>query len=144
MKLEKLFTGKNQRLYKIDGNEISDVAGLACPVQWSAVEPEPESYDEAYLALLRDQLKAKEDAGQFVFIEPVCDKAEKDAEQFTAAMKHCARRIKDCVSVIGFAIPEELSDDKITTYIEELSAKHAHYVYFSRARANLSDDIVLY
>ena len=95
---------------------------------------------EDFLAKLRDDLKALEDKKEFVFIEPVFDK-NAGAEQFTAAMKHCARRIKDCVSVIGFAIPSEILASK-AFYIEELSAKHAQYCFFCKEDAG--SDIVRY
>ena len=54
-------------------------------------------------------------------------------------MVHCARRIKDCTSVIGFAIPAELiakdsdfgPDSYAQWFINEMNVKHGHYVYFA-------------
>lgn len=120
--------------------EAVSLEGKAFPVKWSEVEGEAEEYKEDFLAKLRDQLKALEEKGQFVFIEPIFDK-NAGYEQFTAAMKHCARRIKDCVSVIGFAIPEEIFDQR-AFYIEELSAKHQQYCFF--IRKNGESELVLY
>ena len=139
MKLERLFKVENQKLYTMAGEAVS-LEGKAFPVKWSEVEGEAEEYKEDFLAKLRDQLKALEEKGQFVFIEPIFDK-NAGYEQFTAAMKHCARRIKDCVSVIGFAIPEEIFAQR-AFYIEELSAKHQQYCFF--IRKNGESGLVLY
>ena len=132
MKLERLFEVKESKLFTVAGEAVS-VVGKAFAVKWSDVEGNPEEYNEDFLAKLRDDLKALEAKKEFVFIEPVCDK-NAGYEQFTAAMKHCARRIKDCVSVIGFAIPLEILANK-AFYIDELSAKHAQYCFFCKEDA---------
>ena len=139
MKLERLFEVKKQKLYTMSGDLVS-TEGKNFPVKWSDVEGNPEEYNEDFLAKLRDELKSLEEKKEFVFIEPIFDKAA-DAEQFTAAMKHCARRIKDCVSVIGFAIPNEIFENR-AFYTEELSAKHQHYCFF--CKKNAESDVVLY
>ena len=139
MKLERLFEVKDNKLYKVSGEEISP-EGRAFPVKWSDVEACAGEYNEDYLAKLRDELKSKEEKKEFVFIEPIFDK-DSDFEQFTAAMKHTARRIKDCLSVIGFAIPEAVVSKK-DSYIEELSAKHGHYCFFCKQK--LDSSVVLY
>ena len=139
MKLERLFDAKNGKLYDKNG-EVVSLEGKIFPVKWSDVEENPEEYNEDFLAKLRDELKSLEGNGKFVFIEPIFDK-NASAEQFTAAMKHCARRIKDCVSVIGFSIPDEIFENR-ANYIEEISAKHAHYCFFCKKTAE--DDIVQY
>ena len=139
MKLERLFKVENSKLYTISGESVS-TDGKAFPVKWSSVESGAEEYSEDFLAKLRDELKSLEEKGEFVFIEPVFDK-NAGYEQFTAAMKHCARRIKDCVSVIGFAIPSEIFENR-SFYIEELSAKHAQYCFFCKKDAG--SDVVLY
>ncbi|MCR5724649.1 MAG: hypothetical protein K6G80_06135 [Treponema sp.] len=155
MKLEKLFDVKENRLYTVGGELVPAVAEMAKTVRWSDVEPEADSYDEAFLAGLREELKNAESEKKFYFIEPVFDRgadfAEGAVEQFTAAMKHCARRIKDCVSVAGFAIPQELvqagfaPDGAAALYREALSEKHAQYVYFCKAAVEgVPSDIVLY
>ena len=120
--------------------DLVSTEGKNFPVKWSDVEGNPEEYNEDFLAKLRDELKSLEEKKEFVFIEPIFDKAA-DAEQFTAAMKHCARRIKDCVSVIGFAIPNEIFENR-AFYTEELSTKHAHYCFF--CKKNAESDVVLY
>lgn len=130
MKLERLFEVKDSQLYKISGEKFEITSENIRPVKWSDVEGEAEAYNEEYLAKLRDELKALEEKNCFVLIEPVFDK-NCSKEQFTAAMKHAARRIKDCVSVIGFALPSEVESEK-DFYIEELSAKHAQYCFFSK------------
>ncbi|MBB5226035.1 hypothetical protein DYE50_10810 [Treponema ruminis] len=139
MKLERLFEVKESKLYKVSG-EAFPTEGKAYPVKWSSVEGGAEEYNEDFLAKLRDDLKALEEKNLFVFIEPVFDKSA-GYEQFTAAMKHTARRIKDCVSVIGFAIPAEVLEHK-SFYIEELSAKHQQYCFF--CKENAGSDVVLY
>ena len=139
MKLERLFEVKESKLFAISGEGIS-TEGKAYPVKWSDVENGVEEYNEDFLAKLRDDLKVLEEKNQFVFIEPSFDK-NAGYEQFTAAMKHTARRIKDCVSVIGFAIPAEVLENK-AFYIEELSAKHQQYCFF--CKQNAGTDVVLY
>ena len=139
MKLERLFKVENNKLCTLSGDAVS-LEGKAFPVKWSDVEAGAEEYNEDFLAKLRDDLKSLEKKGEFVFIEPVFDKSA-DYEQFTAAMKHCARRIKDCVSVIGFAIPSEIFEQR-AFYIEELSAKHAHYCFF--CKRSTETNVVLY
>ena len=135
MKLERLFEVKDQKLYTLSGDAVS-LEGKAFPVKWSDVEAGAEEYNEDFLAKLRDELKSLEEKGEFVFIEPVFDK-HADYEQFTAAMKHCARRVKDCVSVIGFAIPSEIFEQR-AFYMKELSAKHAQYCFFCKKSAETS------
>lgn len=139
MKLERLFEVKEGKLYTVSGQSVS-TEGKSYSVKWSEVEGGEGEYNEDYLAKLRDELKALEEKNEFIFIEPVFDKTA-DYEQFTAAMKHTARRIKDCVSVIGFAIPSEIFEHK-DFYIEELSAKHSHYCFF--CKQNAGENIVLY
>lgn len=144
MKLERLFEVKGGKLFKISGEEFPLSSKNIKSVKWSEVEDSPEEYNEEFLAKLRDELKSLESKNEFVFIEPVFDKAEaNDAniEQFTAAMKHTARRIKDCVSVIGFAIPSEI-ESKRDFYIAELSQKHQQYCFFSKTLQE--DSIVRY
>lgn len=144
MKLEKLFESKENKLYKIGGGEVAVTPEMLVPVKWNDVEGDEEVYDEQYLAKLRDELKALEEKGQFVVLEPVYDKKGAIPGQFINAMKHTARRIKDCVSVIGFAIPSEIVDDAdvVSFYLEKLSEKHAQYVYFAKKAVN--EDVVVY
>jgi len=111
MKLERFFEVKNGRLFTMDGTETPVSSDMVKSVKWSDVEPEPEAYNESYLADLRTALKNLEEEKKFVVIEPVVDKNYSD-EAFIAAMSHTARRIKDCVSVIGFAIPEKFATSK--------------------------------
>ena len=132
MKLERLFEVKDSRLYSVGGAEVPVTPDMVKTVKWSEVETSPESYDEAFLANLRDELKKLEDEKKFVVIEPVVDKDD-GFEPFTAAMCHTARRIKDCVSVIGFAVPENFVNNAVS-YMEELSKKHLHYCFFSRTK----------
>ena len=139
MKLERLFEVKDSRLYAVSGGSVS-TEGKSYPVKWSDVEGGAEEYNEDFLAGLRNELKVLEEKKEFVFIDPVFDK-DAAFEQFTAAMKHTARRIKDCLSVIGFAIPAQFVAQK-DFYIDELSAKHQQYCFF--CKENAGSDVVLY
>ena len=143
MKFEKLFESKNHRLYKISGEEVTVTAKMAYPVKWSDVEGAEEEYKEDYLARLRDDLKALEEKGEYVFLEPVYDK-DATPGQFNNAMKHTARRVKDCKSVIGMALPEQVAGDAdvLNDFLEKITEKHPHYVYF--AKTPCTDDVVLY
>ncbi len=143
MKLQRLFEVKENILYKIDGGKFDVTPDCIKKISWSDVEGEVEEYNEDFLAKLRDELKEKENEGKFVFIEGDMDK-QGETEVYIQAMKHTARRIKDCVSVIGFAIPDSiaLSTSDKDHFIDELSAKHAQYCYFSKV--DCGKDIVKY
>ncbi len=157
MKFDPLFTVKDNVLFSVDGSDCpalpypvfssADVAAGKIPdaklcrvtVSWKQTGLSEDSYDESFLASLRDGLKTMEEQKLFAIIEPVADplpQSEAEQEEFTASFKHCARRIKDCVSVIGFAVPSCVSKD---AFVEELSAKHAHYVFFSSDDSTLAD-----
>ena len=164
MKLEPLFTSKENSLFAIDGNVVSmqgstviQAKGLCAssPVPecnkrpllvqifWEDIGMDESSYNEEFLACLRDFLKVLDEQNIFAVIVPCTKKtslsqAEKD--NFTASCKHCARRIKDCRSVIGFAIPEQVDT---TCFMDELSQKHAHYIYFSKSDATLTNSSIV-
>ncbi len=149
MKLEAKFYSEKNSLYFLDGTEFdalksvvlapSSCAGADDPktlyrvaVQWTQVGLDEDSYNEEFLAKFRDDLKSLEEKNVFVLVEPEVDSPADTPvkkEELTASFKHCARRIKDCTSVAGFAIPAESDAD---FFLEELSAKHKHYVFFSR------------
>lgn len=143
MKFEKLFESKNHKLYKIGGEEVAVTSKMIFPVKWSDVEGAEEEYNEDFLAHLRDELKALEEKGEFVFLEPVYDKTATPG-QFNNAMKHTARRVKDCKSVIGMALVDEVANDidVLNDFLEKISEKHPQYVYFAKTPCN--DDVVLY
>ena len=146
MKLDPIFTVKNKKLYKIaDGSEVDTSTLKRIDIPWSTVELEDEAYNEEYLASLRDQLKAMEEAGTFAVLVPVVDKALETPEQeelFINTYNHTARRVKDCTSVAGLELPSQLKDKQ--AFMDTLAIKHAQYVYFTKAENPLSDDIVVY
>ena len=146
MKLEPIFTVKNKKLYKIADNSEVDTSSLKrVDIPWSTVELEDEAYNEEYLAQLREQLKAMEEAGIFAVLVPVADKPLETPEQeelFINAYNHTARRVKDCASVAGFELAPNLKDKQ--AFMDTLAIKHAQYVYFTKAENPLSDDIVIY
>ena len=133
MKLEALFTAKDNSLFTVEGKAVvldsenriqagesfipmplKIDAPLFIDVAWTLVGMDEESYNEAFLANLRDYLKVMEEKKQFAVIVPVADSdagSPDKKEAFTASMKHCARRIKDCVSVIGFAFHRKRIQD---------------------------------
>lgn len=154
MKLEPLFTVKENKLYKIEDNTTVELSELKfIDVAWSTVELEDEAYNEEYLAQLRDELKALETTGKFAVIAPVVDKAFETPEQielYINAFNHTARRIKDCVSVVGFTLPEAVCAKGFEpgtpagNFMDTLAIKHAQYVYFAKTGSAPADKIVLY
>lgn len=145
MKLEPLFYVKANQLYKLSDNSPVDLSSiLKLQVKWSEVEIEEESYNEEYLAQLRDKLKGFESTGKFAIIVPVADKPLETPEQeelFVNAFNHCARRIKDCVSVVGMELEGKLKDP--SSFMETLAVKHAQYVYFTNNK-NAPENVVIY
>lgn len=146
MKLEPVFFVKENKLYKIADNLLVNVESLKkIEILWSTIELEDELYNEEFLASLRDELKSLENQNIFAVIVPVIDKPlnnTEDFELFVNACNHIARRIKDCVSVAGFEIPNEIDD--IQTFIDVLSKKHEQYVYFSKNKDVADASIVVY
>ena len=145
MKLEPIFYVKNSSLYKISDDSQVDLSSLQkIHVKWSEIEIDSDTYNEEFLAKLRDDLKKLESMEKFAFIETEADKPlqnESDEEAFTAAFNHCARRIKDCVSVVGMNLESKLKNPE--SFMETLAVKHAQYVYFSQDKT-LKDNIVKY
>ena len=155
MKLDPIFTINNNTLYKIDDNSQVDASTLKqLEIKWSTVELAEEAYNEEYLAQLRDELKAMDDAGTFAVLVPVVDKPLENAEQveaFINTFNHTARRVKDCVSVAGFILPDQIAakgfeaGSPAADFMETLAIKHAQYVYFVSKNAaslgNLPDNI---
>jgi hypothetical protein len=108
-------------------------------VSWADVEGAgPGVYNEAFLAALRRDLKAREtDGGDNVAIEPVftvptwaAAVSRADQEQyFAAACVHTARRIKDCTIIRGFRLAG--FDAPLAAAIKAgLIPKHPAYEYF--------------
>lgn len=162
MKLEKRFCVKDNRLYFIEGNRefpaadtrlsASACAGGGVPpadlsrlllidLPWTQVGCDETSYNEEFLASFRDFLKALEEKGGYAAIIPLADRqpAGGEAEDFVASFRHCARRVKDCASVAGFAVPAGVPGVDAAFFMEELSAKHPQYVFFSGDDSLLKD-----
>ena len=146
MKLEAIFTAKDKKLYKIeDGSQVDTGSLKRIEIPWSTVEIEDESYNEEFLAQLRDQLKNMEEINEFAVIVPIVDKPLDTPEQeelFINAYNHTARRVKDCISLVGMELAPQLKDKQ--AFMDTLAIKHAHYVYFTKAENPLSDNIVVY
>ncbi len=162
MKLDAQFTAKNNALFFLDGSPLSldscpcidalSCTGDALPqgdaplcivrLPWAQVGMDEESYNEEFLAQLRDWLKMLENKKQYALMLPVSDAAVSDAQKddFCASMNHAARRIKDCTSVVGFAIPQGFSTSDAESFMALLAKKHGHYVYFSQDQGLLSQN----
>ena len=148
MKLEKLFYVKENKLYRISDDETVDLSSLEkVLIKWSEVELEDELYNEEFLAELRNKLKQLDESNRFAILIPVVDKelkTEEQAELFTNAFNHTARRIKDCVSVAGFFIPKEIQEMNYTqSFTETLAVKHEQYVYFTDDKNTGSDFVMI-
>ena len=141
-------SAENLNIVQADELETQDVpsaevlTALVCP--WKKIEIEEGCYNEELLAKMRDFLKKLEASGSFAFVVPQAQKSFSGADEedsFIKAMVHTARRIKDCASVLGFAVAAELMekdagkklDENSWTqwFINEMNVKHGHYVYFA-------------
>ena len=151
MKLDPIFTIKNHQLYKISDNSAFSTSDLKqIEIAWSTVELTEDSYNEDFLAKLRDELKSMEAAGNFAVIVPVADKSLENSENIEAfinTFNHTARRVKDCESVAGFVLPPQVvskgfaPDSPAADFMETLAIKHAQYVYFVKAGTLQESDI---
>ena len=158
MKLEAQFKSADNRLYFLDGREaVLDSQKKCSPgnavyekdsvvfvdMPWEKVGMDEESYNEEFLAQMRDFLKKMEDDSAFAVIVPCAEKipgTSAEKEDFVASMKHSARRIKDAKSVVGYAIPAYIDAQ---AFIEEFRPKHAHYIYFSGEDSVLADSSIV-
>lgn len=141
MKLDPIFTVSNNKLFTISDKTPVDISTLKrTEILWSTVEMEEESYNEEYLANLREQLKPLDEINKFVILVPVVDKPLETSEQielFINAYNHTARRIKDCTCIAGFELPSSilkfgLADNSAAIeFMETVAKKHAQYVYFA-------------
>ena len=123
---DSVMSTENLNIVQVDGIESASVpaAGIitavVCP--WKKIEIDDGNYNEEILAKLRDFLKKLEDAGLFAFVVPQAQKSFSDAEEadsFIKAMVHAARRIKDCTSVLGFAVASELMEKDAGKKLDE-------------------------
>ena len=132
-----VLSGVSSEIAETEAQKFSKDKGkiLAVYVPLRAAEISENIYDEMYLAALRVFLKSIEAYGAYAVVVPISDCS---AERLTQAMCHTARRIKDCASVIGFAIPDVLTESEAAAFTDAMSAKHAHYVYFSNRYAGSS------
>ena len=153
MKLEPLFFIKQNNLYKIQTQEKVELSNfqtisyqeftqnplsnefIKIDINWSTIELDDEVYNEELLAQLRDNLKKLDENNHFAIINPIADKqisSYDDADLFINACNHMARRIKDCESVIGLELPDQIfAQDAAADFMDTLSKKHANYVFFA-------------
>ncbi len=155
MKLESLFYVQNNQLIKKADNaqinlkdiksysfdelskNITNDSFLKINLSWAQIELGEEVYNEEVLAELRNLLKKMEEANHFALITPIVDKEFTTPEQilsFITTFNHTARRIKDCVSMVGYELPKELLgkgfDSFTNEFIQTLAIKHSQYIYF--------------
>ncbi len=163
MKIQAHFTSKDNKLFFLDGRECSSLSNsikmsaadcnqsvlieensfFIINLSWQLIGKSEDSYDEAFLAGLRDFLKKMDSLSSFAVIDVVSDSAlteESQKDDFIASIKHCARRIKDCSSVIGFVIPKEVERE---TFCSALLEKHSHYIFFSSDNDVLQNDKIV-
>ena len=164
MKLEKCFYAEHNDLFFLDGTECPVMSGtlrtedgnlpdstffmtmgiICLEITWKQVGLNEESYNESFLAALRDSLKKLEAMQVYVFICPLAGEEALDTPEakdaFIASMNHCARRIKDCKVVAGFAVPSNVD---AAQFITELSKKHSHYIFFSNDESLLADGSIV-
>ena len=163
MKLEPVFKVHNNKVFFIaDQKEVDFTVFKMISISWAQVEIDDEVYNEEFLAKLRDDLKLMESKNEFAILVPQVDKTFESSvqkEAFINTMNHTARRVKDCVSVAGFALPSQLlaaglgEGSDVQNFIDVISKKHAQYIYFASksdvTAFNLTEkasesDIVLY
>lgn len=146
MKLDPVFFVKDNKLFKISDNSQTDYNTFnKIEIPWTTVEMEDESYNEEFLATLRDQLKKMELTNQFAILVPIIDKPLETPEQtefFINAFNHTARRIKDCENVVGFEIPADFNEKE--AFMDTLAIKHAQYIYFSKAEISTQHSVIMY
>lgn len=159
MKLEPFFTVKDNNLIRIADNQTVDISNLpvissdklvfnANPffiitLPWSKIEIESELYNEEYLAQLRNFLKQFEEKKQYVIIKPIIDKTfetEEQIENFITTFNHTARRLKDCISLIGMELSENIlakglsQTSPAANFMETLAIKHAQFIYIANRK----------
>lgn len=146
MKLDPIFYVKENKLFKIADNSPVDYNSFTkIQIPWSTVEMEEESYNEEFLATLRDQLKKMEITNTFAILVPIIDKPLDTPEQtelFISAFNHTARRIKDCENVVGYEIPVEFSEKE--SFMDTIAIKHAQYIYFSKTEISSQHSVIMY
>lgn len=138
MKLESLFEIKENKLFKIsDGTEVNCSNLFVYEADQKNIEIDEDIYNEEFLADLREKLKGLDEEGKFAFIKIKSDAildSEDKIESYINTFNHTARRIKDCVSVTGFLLSENIlacGKGAVEEFIEVLAKKHAQYVYFA-------------
>lgn len=123
----------------LQGLESDGINLLVAAVSWEQVEPEPERYNESFLADLRDFLKAAE-ARHIAAVVSFKMKnnangadAPEDGEgqdAFIEAAAHTARRTKDCANILGFILPESGGEDFRLRFARRFEKKHPHFIFF--------------
>lgn len=115
----------------------ADTARLfAVAFNFALIGTEEAGFDEAFLAALREELKAFDETLTCFVILPTVENANNAAPELLAEVfYHCARRIKDCKAVAGFVLPQTDNFTGETAVIEALKKKHPEYVYFVDEKA---------
>ena len=99
----------------------------------SQIALKPASFNEAALSRLREILKTAEErsAGAVLSIEDERDAASPSAQaDLISAAEHTARRLKDCASLIGFAVPEGAGQEFLLELEARFEKKHPTLLFF--------------
>lgn len=138
MKLESLFEIKENRLFKLsDGTEVNAAALFVYDAEQKNIEIDEDVYNEEFLADLRNKLKGLDEESKFALIKIISDEkldSEDKIETYINTFNHTARRIKDCVSVTGFLLSENIlaaGKGAVEEFIEVLAKKHPQYIHFA-------------
>ena len=93
MKLEAKFKSEKNVLYFLDGTkaELNGSSISAREVRWTQVGLDEDSYNEEFLADLRDQFKSMEENDTYGFVVPVCDAECGSAEEKERRRECCGQ-----------------------------------------------------
>ena len=104
---------------------------LLLRVRLAEIAPAPDTFNEAALARLRELLKKTEEKRVAVVLSIESEENPAVAGSlFIDAAEHAARRVKDCSSLIGFAVPQWAGGDFLLEMAARLEKKHPTLLFF--------------
>lgn len=106
----------------------SDILGILS-IETNSVCVDGESFNESFLAQLREVLKSLENENKTVVFTLIGDFSKNTESE---VFYHVARRIKDCAAVAGIVFEESTEKAKAKEIITALRKKHPEYVYFTQ------------
>lgn len=90
----------------------------------------PDSYNEAALARLREILKSAEEKRVAAVLSIEDDSRGASPDLLVGAAEHSARRLKDCASLIGLAMPNWAGEGFLLELAARLGRKHPTLLFF--------------